>query len=163
MRQRKSYGHRVSYIASGPPTFVGVHPANRDEYGVSGTEVADIGLGVVSMGFSFSACGAAASFEESADGSCDRFTRQTTDPNPELATSPPGSVQVGSVANGQTNQFLCCIIDEVPNETIGLSTDGNINRNNLESADDNLKSALAEGISWDVYRRTVGGGVPDIP
>ena len=34
-----------------PPKLVGIHPANRDAYGVSGTEVADLGLGVVSTGF----------------------------------------------------------------------------------------------------------------
>ena len=48
------------YRMAFPPKRVGIHPANRDAYGVSATEVLDLGLGSASIGFSFPACAAAA-------------------------------------------------------------------------------------------------------
>ena len=39
-----------------PPATVGIHPANRDGYGVSATEVRVLGAEIVVMGWSWEAC-----------------------------------------------------------------------------------------------------------
>ena len=93
----------------------------------------------------------------------DKFTRAFTDSAPGLEKFAVGEVKYGSVANSQTNQFLCCVIDEVESDIDGLAIDGRIRRNPLEQADGNLAEATSKGLRWNVYKHPVEIAFPSFP
>ena len=96
-----------------PPKSIGIHPSNRNEYGFVADEVLDLGEGLCSIGIDETATMQAAAFGESPSKKIDAYTRGICNAQPNLATFPMGTVLGGSVACTQTNQFFCCIIDEV--------------------------------------------------
>jgi len=143
------------------PKLVGIHPSNRDDYGVSKGDVHDLGSGICCIGYVDSATRPAA-MQEHPDKRVDIYTRLVTDPIPELATFTPGTVIAGSMANTQSNQFLCAVIDGCPSHIEDITTDGKLDRSKLER-DAGMTQPLSEGMEWDMFRWEVEEAYPEFP
>jgi hypothetical protein len=146
-----------------PPKAVGIHPSNRNEYGFVADEVLDLGDGVCGIGIDESYTSQATAFGEGPKKLCDAHTRSICNANPNLATFFVGEVLGGAVACTQTNQFLCCVIDQVECDKPKLSTNGRIDRAKLESQDPGLANLLKDGLLWDWFSPEVEQAYPEFP
>ncbi len=64
----------LAYRLSLPPRLVGIHPCNRDGYGVSEPEVHQLGAEIVAMGWSFHETRHAVCIEDDALGTIGTFS-----------------------------------------------------------------------------------------
>ncbi len=66
---------KVCYKQRVPPKLVGIHPSNRDEYGVGEKSVHDLLWGIAHIGLCWGTL-APASFQETPDKKIDAYTRK---------------------------------------------------------------------------------------
>jgi len=130
---------KLAYRFSIPPKMVGVHPCNRDGYGISATEVHALGSEIVRMGWSWSACSHAVCIEDDKDGSIEGYTMTLLQGSDGLGSVAPGQVKYGSLACGHTNRFLCAVLDQVPSEHANLCIDGRMSMTKVTANDANMK------------------------
>ena len=76
------------YRVSLPPPLVGIHPANRDGYGVSVAEVHELGAELVDLGFSWLACAHATAEEDDEQGSFEKFSSDIKEKTPKVWHQP---------------------------------------------------------------------------
>ena len=76
----------LAYRLSVPPKLMGVHPCNRNGYGVSAIEMQALGVDICSMGFSWDACNHGVAVEASHENGIGDFTEKLTQGNPLFAT-----------------------------------------------------------------------------
>lgn len=143
-----------------PPLLVGVHPENRNGYGVSAPEVHRLGSDVVSMGWSPAATYHAVCVEDS-DGKVGSFTEKLAKASPGLGSVSASQIKYGSLSCSHTNQFLVALHCEVESEHTNLTVDGRMSPNKL-SKDPMLKDALENGLTWLVISGSVPATYPSL-
>ena len=80
-------------------------------------------------------------------------TIKMTSLSPDLANMNYDEIQVGSLGAGHTNQWLCCVIDEVPLEgNPEITKNGRISKTKVFAKDPGQKTACGKGIRWCVIR-----------
>ena len=137
-----------------PPKLVGVHPCNRNGYGVSPIEVHALGRDITDMGWSPSACAHAVAVEDDAQNTIAKFSANLARNKPGLGQIPEASIKYGSLSCSHTNPFLVAVLCSVPTEFESLSIDGRMSSTKL-SSDVALKDALENGLSWLVLSSIV--------
>jgi len=81
-----------------PPKLVGVHPCNRNGYGVSPIEVHALGRDITDMGWSPSACAHAVAVEDDAQNTIAKFSANLARNKPGLGQIPEASIKYGSLS-----------------------------------------------------------------
>ena len=157
-------GVSLSYPSYLPPRSVGVHPENRDKYGLNTEDVHGLGKDIARMGFSESLCAQALAIEE-ADGSkaFDMFNIKLAMGNERLAPVEPCSLKFASLACSHTNAFLRCIAAGVPSDDPLVSENGFFCLSKVQRHDTKLASAVARGLHWAVLKAEVGKRFPELP
>ena len=154
----------LAYRLSIPPKLVGVHPCNRDGYGISATEVHSLGSDIVGMGWSWKACAQAVCIEDDPQSTIATHTADMVSAsNGGLGRADQLQVKFGSLACGHTNRFLCAVLDAVPCELENLSVDGRMSFSKIVGKDPGLQDALKSGLNWLVLKATVGVLYPTLP
>ena len=147
----------LAYRLSIPPKLVGVHPCNRDGYGISATEVHSLGSDIVGMGWSWKACAQAVCIEDDPQSTIATHTADMVSAsNGGLGRADQLQVKFGSLACGHTNRFLCAVLDAVPCELENLSVDGRMSVPTVTGRGPGLRDALKGGLNWLVLKSTVG-------
>jgi hypothetical protein len=111
------------------------------------------------MGFSLQACKDAVCMED--DGRCRIFTARLSSCSPRLSVPAEGQIKYGSLACSHTNQFLCCLLDEVESDESTIAEQGRMSI--AKCCDVVLSDALANGIEWLVLPAHVGVDYPSLP
>ena len=145
-----------------PSDLVGVHPSNRDGYGVSEEAVHSLGGDIVLLGFSMSATASAVCIEDG-DGKVAEFTKKICNGSEKLASVQPSEIKYGSLSCSHTNQFLRAANAEVPSTNEVLQVGGRINVAKITQNDSELKCALKEGLVWTVLKASVATLYPAFP
>lgn len=153
----------LAYRLSIPPRLMGVHPCNRDGYGISATEVHALGSEIVSMGWSWHACSHATCIEDDHGATVDAFTAKLVAASEGLGRAVEGSVRYGSLSCGHTNRFLCAVLDEAPSTHENLTIDGRMSASKVGGDDPGLKEALEQGLRWLVLKAEVATLYPGLP
>jgi len=86
-----------------PPKMVGVHPANRNGYGVSAIEVHALGAEIVRMGWSPAATAHAVCVEDSADRRIAEFSHRLSASTVGLGVPGAEIAKFGSISCSHTN------------------------------------------------------------
>ena len=159
MLQEDNLAYRVSL----PPALVGIHPANRDGYGVSATEVHELGFEIVDMGWSWLACSHAVCIEADTNGDIAKYSAELKNNSEGLAKCDMQEIRYGSLSCSHTNQFLCCVLAGVPSDIEDLCHDGRMSQGMLSSADIEFGKALTGGLSWIVLKKEVQVMYPTLP
>jgi len=154
---------KLAYRMSLPPGMVGIHPANRDGYGVSATEVHALGAEIVFMGWSFLACQHAVCMEDDPSGTVAAFSAKLKNGSDGLADCQPGEIRYGSLSCSHTNQFLCCLLAGVQSEHKNLCIDNRMSPGMLSEQDPGIAKALIDGLSWIVLKAEVATLYPSLP
>ena len=145
------------------PTMVGIHPANRDGYGVSATEVHALGAEITAMGWSWSACAHAVNIEADATGTVVEYTCKLKNEADGMARCDPKEICFGSLSCSHTNQWLCCVLSGVESEHEILCVDNRMSQAMLSEKDPAMGKALAEGMPWLVLKAKVAILYPTLP
>ena len=153
----------LAYRMAIPPQMVGIHPVNRDGYGLSEPEVHALGSEIVATGWSWQACSHAVCIEDDATGKIAAFSMNTKNRTSGLGHAAEGQIRYGSLACTRTNQFLCCIIDSVPCEHENLVRDGRVDTHGLCMKDSQLAKAVEQGLDWMVLKSKVEELYPSLP
>ena len=138
----------LAYRLSIPPKLVGVHPCNRDGYGISTAEVHSLGSDIVSMGWSWQSCAHAVCVEDDRSSTMEQYTYNLVSTCDGLGQAVHGQVKYGSLSCGHTNRFLCALLDEVPSEHEILTVDGRMSMSKVTANDSKLKEAMSQGLRW---------------
>ena len=154
---------QLAYTMHIPPPKVGIHPCNRDGYGVSATEVHALGGEIVSMGWSWQACSHAVCLEDDQAGTIAAFSKRIKNQSEGLADTTGGEVSFGSLSCSHTNQFLCCVLAEVESEVENLCIDNRMSQGKLTGQDKALGDALKKGLEWVVLKAEVATLYPNVP
>ena len=134
----------LAYRMRIPAGLVGVHPANRNGYGLSSVEVHALGADIVTLGWSWSACSHAVCLEDE-DSVIGKFTEQLS-LQPGLAPLSASIIKYGSLSCSHTNAFLNACNAGLETEVESLqSADRRLSASTLGDADPLLKDALARG------------------
>ena len=157
LRDNLAYKMRV------PPAMVGIHPCNRDGYGVSEAEVHELGSMIVAMGWSWPACQHATAMEEDDEGNVAKFSMKLKNSAMGLADTVAGEIKFGSLACSHTNQFLHAVIAGVPSTIDSLCTDDRMSKSKLAEKDPALADALDKGLEWLILKKEVGTLCPTLP
>ena len=133
-----------------PPKTDGVHPCNRYGFGISAANAHRLGARIHAMGWSWAACSMAICMTASASNKIVEFTRKMQAGSPKFGKSTENEIRYGSLACGQTNQFLVAAIDGAETSENTIAADGRISRELLEKNDANIASAMDKGMRWTI-------------
>ena len=144
-----------AYVKSFHPKQVGIHSANRDGMGVVEESVHGILVDIHEDGFVWSAVEAACCFEDQPSHVHGQFTADICNSEPSLATFDVNDIKVVSVACTHTNQALAAATDGVPTEHESIAFEGRISRAKLSEKNENMKTALTDGLKWVVIKADI--------
>ena len=152
----------LAYRMRIPPSLVGVHPINRNGYGLSPVEVHALGSDIVKLGWSWQACAHAVCVEDE-KSVIGRFTEKLTS-QPGLAQQKASIVKFGSLSCSHTNAFLNACNEGVPTDVTSLQhIDGRISPSTIGERDPLMKEAFEKGLDWLVIRSSVVDAYPSLP
>ena len=144
-----------------PPRVVGVHPANRSQWGVHPAEVHALGLKMWIMGFLLSATAHAVCIEDRKAVIAKFSGDMAATSNGKLGCT-AAEVKFGSLACSHTNQWLVAILCACLCEYEELTVDGKLSYSKL-SSDAALQDALDHGLEWLVLSADVVEMYPTLP
>ena len=157
-------GVSLSYPSYLQPRTVGVHPENRDKYGLNTENVHGLGKDILRMGFSGDLCAQALAIEAADGGKAfEVFNDTLVKGNVRLAPVEPGSLKFASLACSHTNAFLRCIAAGCPSDDKYAAENGRFCVSKIERYDAPLASAVVRGLNWTVLKAEVGERFPTLP
>ena len=154
-----------SYTADIYPKFVGIDPSNRNEDLMTADGVVERGIKITKAGWSWKAVEheAICMEDDPQEKMVAKHTVQMTSLSPNLANMKMDEIQVGSLGTGHTNQWLCCVLDEVPLEGYTeITVNGRISKTKVFAKDQNMGNACTTGIHWTVIRHPVRKRFPKL-
>ena len=154
-------GIGMTYRATLLPRQVGVHPDNRDGYGLNSEDVHGLGQDILRMGWSWEQVEGAICVEE-APGSTvfEDFNKALADGSSKLAPVEVGSVKYASLSCSHTNAFLRALAAGVSSDCEIMSEGGKLCLRKVESIDPELASAATKGLHWLVLTNEVSVRFP---
>ena len=145
------------------PKSVGVHWANRYGLGIVGSWMHKLGLSIVRMGWSNTACIGAVCIEDSDSHACAKFTRDLQIGSSYFGQSEIGEIKFGSLSCGHTNQFLTAVLSAVECEYDELCINGRMSKNRIIETQPSMDEPLNRGMQWLVLKKEVGELFPKLP
>ncbi|CAE7466606.1 unnamed protein product [Symbiodinium sp. CCMP2592] len=143
------------------PKLVGVHPSNRDGYGVNPQDVLDLVDSIIDVGFvkgRVHAVGVEVESQHVRDWNSNLFASA----NGGLGSMEPDLLKVTSICGSHTNSALRLFRDAVPHSNELVCTGGRLSMEMLKNRDPAFHEAATEGLSWDVISAAVAREVPEI-
>ena len=143
------------------PKLVGVHPSNRDGYGVNPQDVLDLVDSIVDVGFvkgRVHAVGVEVESQHVRDWNSSLFASA----NGFLGSMEPNLLKVTSICGSHTNSALRLFLDAVPHSNEIVCTGGRLSLEMLKARDPAFYEAAIDGLSWDVISATVAQELPEI-
>ena len=130
------------------PKSVGVHWANRYGLGIVGSWMHKLGLSIVRMGWSNTACIGAVCIEDSDSHAVAKFTRDLQIGSSYFGQSEIGEIKFGSLSCGHTNQFLNAVLSAVECEYEDPCTNVRMSENRLIGTQPSMELPLNRGMKW---------------
>ena len=128
---------------------VGVSPYNRDEYGINGGDVHDLGGDIAEVGFSFKKCEDAVNLQITPGGTEEAHNvAMVAQAGGLLAAVEPCTLTHLSCSKGHLNQLLRAVHYEVPTEKECLAVDGKMSLDKIKKKDANFGLAVESGLDW---------------
>ena len=151
------------YTLQSQSQFVGIHPSNRDNEGISWKRVETRGAQIHSLGFSWSACkNDCVAFEDDpATLAIARHTMRVTAMSNRFATYDEAAIKYGSVGAGHLNHLLLSVNQGIACDDHRISENGKYSKAKLCAS--GFKEALDKGLYWKVIRFDVEKRFPQMP
>jgi hypothetical protein len=137
-----------------------LHPRNRSASGIEPQEISKKLVKLVSTGFNFTECHAAAAVEripgqlgKTWEDINAELPRKSGD---QLAPVEADSIRIFSITCGHTNQSLRAALWAIPSTEPAMSDGGKISAHKLGEEDVNFRQALEVGMPWLVIHHQVG-------
>ena len=144
------------------PSAIGVHPCNRNGYGISPIEVHALGETIVKLGWSWNACSHAVCIEDDAKSTIGSFTQKLSQSASGLAPKTASDIVAGSLSCSHTTAFLDAVNNAVPTTSLTLAVDDCLPRANIVDRDPKFGEALDKGLNWLVLRSSVAEMYPSL-
>ena len=152
----------LAYRIQMPPEFVGVHPSNRNGYGLHDASVHALGSDIVSRGFSWQATAHACAIEDNSSGHIKSFSVKLAQ-NSDLLGKYTANVKLGSLSCSHTNAFLLAARQEIACDIENISEGGKMSMSKICRSDPGLQDAIKQGLKWLVYKSEVEQLYPAFP
>ena len=144
-----------------PPQYVGVHPSNRDGYGLNALDVHDLIDSVVDVGFVPSKVQAIG--VEVEDDEVRRWNeRLVASVDGLLGVMDGNALKITSLCGSHTNFALRCVAQSVAHENPHISVGGRLSLQLLQERDPAYYAAVVEGLQWDVLAAPVAKAFPQL-
>ncbi len=144
-----------------PPQYVGVHPCNRDGYGLNAIDVHDLIDSVVDVGFVPAKVQAIGVEIENED--VRRWNeRLVASADGLLGVMDGNALKITSLCGSHTNFALRCVGQAVPHENPHISVSGRLSLQLLEERDPAYHNAVMEGLQWEVLAAPVARAFPEL-
>ena len=155
---------KMTYKAQLLPSQVGVHPDNRDGYGLNSEDVHGLGQDIFTMGWSWGQVASAICIEESPGSTrFEDFNKVLAEGSSKLAPVEDGSVKYASLACSHTNAFLRALASGVSSDYEAMSEGGKLCLRKVESHDEQMALAASKGLTWTVLKAELSTRFPDLP
>ena len=142
-----------------PPEMVGIHPGNRDGYGLHADSVQALGVDIVKAGFSWAATSHACGMED-ADAEIERFSMTLVADSECLPKFRENDIKIGSLSCSHTNAFLLSAKQGVASHMDVIAENGFISVAKFCRDDSAMQEAIAKGLRWLIYKKEVGKMYP---
>lgn len=147
--------HGLLYEMKIAPRFVGVHPANRDGYGVNAHDCHCLLANIFAIGFDKDEVRAVC-VEIGDQGSIVEFNLQlVAESGGLLAPVEKASLRYSSLWGGHTNQALRIAAAGLHHQDQTMTVDGRLNLEKIGAKDPQLRTACLEGVMWQVIQADV--------
>ncbi|CAJ1429452.1 unnamed protein product [Effrenium voratum] len=142
------------------PDLVGVHPSNRDGYGLNSIDVYDLLDSIVGVGFISEKVNAVACEVE---GDTVRAWNQklVASSNGALGRLEPNKLKAVTLCGSHTNFALRVCKDELPHNNDLICVDGRISLAKIKARDSKLYEAVTDGVTWRVLAKEVAASFPN--
>ena len=143
------------------PMHVGVHPCNRDGYGLNSLDVHDLIDSIVDVGFVPGRVGAVGA--EIEDDAVRTWNERLVHSAAGLLGTVDGSaLKVVSLCGSHTNFALRCFAQQVAHESEHVSISGHLSLERLQKRDPAFHQAVSDGLLWDVIAAPVARAFPEL-
>ena len=150
------HNHQLCKVQRIPPEEIGVHPRNRDGFGVSPASCHQLLSNICQVGWSDSELGKAICCEIGQVGNVLDFNKQLSEKSNGLMPAPKVNLmRYASLSCSHTNGALRCALNEVKSEEELPSLDGHLSMPKIQSLDKHLYEAILKGLEWHVIHRDV--------
>ena len=157
--EKMGWAYRVNL----QPRQVGVHPSNRDGYGLNAEDVHALGRDILAMGWSWNEVQKAVCMEQSPTAKdIEEFNARLASASSLLPPVTPDSIKYGSLSCSHTNMFLRCVAGGVASNDELLATSGQLSLSNLERHDPEFALAVKQGLPWLVLSWRVSERFPGL-
>lgn len=143
------------------PMLVGIHPCNRDGYGVNPQDIRDLIDSIIDVGFVKGKVHAVGVEIESPEVR-EWNERLFATANGLMGSVQPEALKITSICGSHTNAALRLFRDGAVHSNDLVCTGGHLSLERLQSRDKAFYEACMEGLNWDVIAASVAREVPDI-
>ena len=152
---------KMTYEAQLLPRQVGVHPDNRDGYGLNSEDVHGLGQDIFRMGWAWDQVAGAICVEEAPNSKVfEEFNKALADGSSKLAPVDADAVKYASLSCSHTNAFLRALAAGVSSDCEAMSESGKFCLRKVESHDPDLALAATKGLTWLVLTHEVATRFP---
>ncbi|CAE8589898.1 unnamed protein product [Polarella glacialis] len=143
------------------PQIVGVHPSNRDGYGVNPHDVHALLADIVDVGWSYQEVKAIC-VEVASDEVREWNAALMAGTNGMLPSFEKAAVRFASLSASHTNQALRCVLARVAHRDECLCVDGCLSLEKIGSKDPLFQDACTLGLTWAVLPATLLQEFPNL-
>jgi len=144
------------------PRLIGVHPMNRDGYGLSGRDCHDLIDSIFEIGYDCAQINAVAlEVDPNNDLEVVAFNRKVAkDSQGLLPEIPAHNLLFASLSASHTNAGLRCIAAQVKHDREDMCINGLLSAQVIGQKDAAFEAAVMQGVEWKVISRVVGQEFP---
>jgi len=155
--------HGKIYNLQAQSKFVGIHPSNRDNEGISWKRVETRGAKINALGFSWESCkNDCIAFEDDpVTQAIADHTLQVTSMSNRFAKYDKSDIKYGSVGAGHLNHLLISACQGVECDDPNISENGKYSKPKL--IESGFQEALDKGLRWKIIRFDVEKRFPKLP
>jgi hypothetical protein len=148
---------KVAYRLTIPPLLVGVHPTNRDGYGINAVDVHTLMDDIFSIGWDMAKVSALCVELTTEDGQSIREFNQrlVCESKGLLAPDHSDQMRFSSLWGGHTNQILRAITCSIPHTNPDMCLGGTLDIQKIEKHDPEFGLAARGGLQWIVIPGTL--------
>ena len=146
------------------PRLIGVHPANRDGFGISGRDTHDLLNSIYSLGFDHTQVnGVCLEVDPAVDHEVVSFNEKLSLESLGLLPQvPKNNLLYASLSASHTNAGLRCIAAQSPHDAEDMCLNGFLSVEAISQRDPAFAKAAEEGIEWKVISRVCGKEFPGL-
>ena len=144
------------------PRLIGVHPMNRDGYGLSGRDCHDLIDSIFEIGYDSTQINAVAlEVDPNNDLEVVAFNRKVAKDSQRLLPEIPAhNLLFASLSASHTNAGLRCIAAQVRHDREDMCINGLLSAQVIGQKDAAFEAAVMQGLEWKVISRVVGQEFP---